>query len=219
LEIKSLPKDYEVIRYDYKNGQDILNFNNLKKAMKGCDIVIHLAALRKPYEDKTFADYFKINCEGTFNVSQAAFENKVKKLIFTSSMTYYGIEKGMPEPKSISEDTKILTQRIKINELSTRDCDIAYSTSKVIAEQILANYGLTKKTQIIILRFGPTRKEGEYRPFGDLKLHLKIENALQAIKLAIETKKEIWYEAFNIIDRIDKVDISKAKEFLGYNPN
>ncbi len=216
--IKHLQGKHEIIGYAHEKGDDILDYDKLKKAMKGCEVVIHLAAHRKPYEDKTFKDYFETNCIGTFNVAQAAMENKVKKLIFTSSTSYYGIEKGIPEPDSINEKDSVLTQKFNVNDLDCRDCDISYSTSKVIAEQILANYGLNKKMQVIILRIGPTRKKGDYRPFGKLKLHLKIENALQAIELAINSKKSLWYESFTIMDELEGVDISKAKKLLGYRP-
>jgi hypothetical protein len=72
--------------------------------------------------------------------------------------------------------------------------------------------------QVIILRIGPTRKRGEYRPFGDLKLHLKIENALQVLESAINSTKELWYEFFTVTDELEQVDISKAKEILNYKP-
>ena len=63
-----------------KEGRDILDYEQLKETMKGCDVVIHLAAIRGPYEDKTFQDYFRVNCVGTFNVAQAALENRIKKI-------------------------------------------------------------------------------------------------------------------------------------------
>jgi len=216
--VNHLSKKHEIIEYDLSNGHDILNFQQLKKGMAGCDIVIHLAAYRKPYEDKTFKDYFETNCQGTFNIAEAAMENKIKKLIYTSSTSYYGIEEGIPFVKPVKETNPILTQHVNVDQLKCIDSSIAYSTSKVIAEQILANYGLTKKMQVIILRIGPTRKKGEYRPFGELKLHLKIENALQAIESAININKKLWYEAFTITDEIEKVDISKAKKILNYKP-
>lgn len=216
--VRTLSDKHKIIGFDLVNRQDILKYQQLKRSMKGCDIVVHLAAHRKPYEDKTFKEYFETNCQGTFNVAQAAMECGVKRLIYASSTSYYGIEKGIPFIKPIKENGSIITQHVKVEDLECRDCDIAYSTSKVIAEQILANYGLTKRIQVVILRFGPTRKRGEYRPFGYIKLHLKIENALQAIESAISINKELWYESFTITDEISHVDISKAKKVLNYKP-
>ncbi len=216
--IKKILHENEIVTFDLKNSQNILDFERLKESMKGCKVVIHLAALRKPYEDKTFEDYFRTNVEGTFNVAQACLENGVKKMIYSSSTSYYGVEEGIPFQKPIKENNLTVAQNVKENELKCRDCDMAYSTSKVIAEQVLANYGLRKKFQVIILRLGPTRETGEYRPFGELKLHLKIENAIQSIEKSINNKREIWYEAFTITDKVDEVDISKAERLLGYKP-
>tara|TARA_Y100000310_G_C20607458_1_gene776267 strand:+ start:27 stop:734 length:708 start_codon:yes stop_codon:yes gene_type:complete len=217
---KHLSPKHEIVGFAHDQGHDIINYGQLRTAMKGCEIVVHLAAHRKPYEDKTFKDYFETNCQGTFNVAQACMENNVKKLIFSSSMSYYGMEKGMPIDIPITEESTILTQRVKTKDLpdSVRDCDISYSTSKVIGEQILANYGMRKKFEVIILRLGPTRPKGIYKPFGELKLHVKIENALQAIEKAIESEKELWYEAFTIVDEIENIDITKAKKLLDYKP-
>lgn len=216
--VKHLEQKHEIVTYDISNHQDILDYDKIKSLMKGCEVVVHLAAHRKPYEDKTFKDYFETNCQGTFNIAQGAMECGVKKFIYTSSTSYFGIENGIPYVKPIKDENPIMTQHVKVEDLTCRDCDIAYSTSKVIGEQVLANFGLTKKMQVIILRIGPTRERGEYRPFGDLKLHLKIENALQVLEKAIESKKELWYEAFTITDELDEVDISKAKKILNYKP-
>jgi nucleoside-diphosphate-sugar epimerase len=215
--ITHLDGKYEIVKYDLVHGQDILDFNKLKEAMRGCEIVIHMAAIRGPDESQSFSDYFKINCQGTLNVINAAVENGVKKIIYASSTGYYGLERGVSYIKPIKESNSVITQHLKADDLNCRDCDVAYSTSKVIAEQILANYGLRKKIGVIILRLGPIGgKKGESWGIDGIKL--KINNALQAIEKSIAADKEIWYEAFTITDETNNVDLSKARDILGYNP-
>ena len=213
--VNFLSDKHEIIKYDLADNQDILNFEQLKKSMNGCDIVIHIAAIRGPYQGKDFPDYFKINCQGTFNVAQACLECGVKKLIYSSSTSYYGFEEGIPYNLPLSEKNFILTQiggRLNCDE----SC-ISYSTSKVIAEQILANYGMTKKFQTIILRLGPIGpKRGEIWKLENVSLN--IDNAIKAIELSIKSKKELWYETFTITDDVPNSDISKAKEILNYKP-
>lgn len=211
-----LSSKHEIIKYDLANNQDILNFEQLKEYMKGCDIVVHIAAIRGPYQGKDFSDYFKINCQGTFNVAQACLECGVKRLIYSSSTSYYGFEEGVSYNLPLSEKNSILTQ-IQ-GELKCDNSCISYSTSKVIAEQILANYGLTKKLQTIILRLGPIGpKRGEIWKLEGVSLD--IDNAINAIELSIETKDELWYECFTITDEVKNSDISKAKKILNYKPN
>ena len=214
--VNHLSLGYDVVEFDLEKGFDILQYDQVLEAIQGCEVVIHLAAIPKPQEDKTFEDYFRINCQGTLNVAKAAQESGVKRLIYASSTTCYGAEKGIPFVRPIQEDNLIVTQHVKVDELECRDCDLAYSTSKVIAEQILANYGMRKKFEVVILRFGPTRSFGEKMPF--LGLNLKLENALQAVEKALTLKEKMWYEAFTITDDLEDVDISKARDVLGYEP-
>ena len=214
--VNHLSDKHEIIKYDLADNQDILNFEQLKESMKGCDIVVHIAAIRGPYQGKVFPDYFKINCQGTFNVAQACLECGVKKMIYSSSTSYYGFEEGIPYHLPLLEENPILTQ-IQ-GKLDCDDSCISYSTSKVIAEQILANYGLTKKFQTIILRLGPIGpKRGEIWKLQGISLN--IDNAIKAIELSIETEKELWYETFTITDDVSNSDISKAKKILNYKPN
>lgn len=215
--IKKISPKNEIVTFDLENSQDILNFEQLKNSMKGCEAVVHLAAIKGPNETKIFKDYFETNDIGTFNVAQACLENGVKKLIYSSSTGYYGVENGIPYKNPIKEDNLVVSQYLKGEDLKCRDCDLAYSSSKVIAEQILANFGLMKKFQIIILRFGPIGdKTGTKWILNGITV--KKENALQSIEKSLNIKKEIWYEAFNIIDNVENVDISKAEEILEYKP-
>lgn len=215
--VKTISKENEIVSFDLENGQNILNFEQLKKDMANCDIVVHLAAIKGPNENKNFEDYFELNDIGTLNVVKACLETGVKKLIYSSSTGYYGVEVGIPYQKPIKENNLVATQHVKTNELDCRDCDLAYSTSKVIAEQILANYGLRKKIQIIILRFGPIGdKTGTKWNLNGITL--KVKNAVQSIVRAINNNNEIWYEAFTITDKVDGVDISKAEKLLSYKP-
>ncbi len=213
--VSYLSDKHEIIKYDLAEEKNILNFEQLKESMKGCDIVVHLAAIRGPYQGKDFPDYFKINCQGTFNVAQACLESGVKKLIYSSSTSYYGFEDGIPYNLPLTEKSPILTQMSR--ELKCDNSCISYSTSKVISEQILTNYGMTKKIQTIILRLGPIgpNREEKWQLDG---ISLSIDNAIEAIKLSIETKERLWYEAFTITDDVSNSDISKAKEILNYKP-
>ena len=71
--------------------------------------------------------------------------------------------------------------------------------------------------QVVILRLGPIGgKLGESWILEGITL--KIKNAIQAIELAINVNKELWYEAFTITDDVKQVDISKAKKILEYKP-
>lgn len=210
---EKLKQRHKIVDYDVVDGNDILDYEQLKEAMKGSEIVIHLAAIPKPDEAKTFDDYFQVNCVGTLNVVKAAIENKVRRLIYVSSTTYYGVERGIPAKFPLKEDNKIVPMYLKADHLKCKDCDLMYSESKVIAENILAFYGLLKKIQVIILRL--PRIGDQEGPYGTM---VSVNNAIQGIKKAMEFNGTLWYEAFNIADKLENIDISKAQKILGYNP-
>ena len=81
-------KDPRVKVYDI--GGDITQTDILDSALKGKDFVFHLAALwlLQCYEYPRAA--FDVNIRGTFNVLEGCVNNKIKKLVYSSSASVYG---------------------------------------------------------------------------------------------------------------------------------
>lgn len=71
-------------------GGDIRDTDILDKAMKGVDYVFHLAAMWLLHCKDFPRTAFHVNIEGTFNVLEACVNNKIKKLIYSSSASVYG---------------------------------------------------------------------------------------------------------------------------------
>lgn len=74
----------------FPDGGDIQHYDILKKAMDGVDGVFLLAAswLLQCHEYPTSA--FDVNVRGTFNTIMAAVEQKVKRVVYSSSASVYG---------------------------------------------------------------------------------------------------------------------------------
>lgn len=209
--IKRYGKDYDIVGFDVQDGLDLLNYEHLEEKIAGCEQVAHLAAIPKPVEGKDFEEYFENNVRATLNVAKASLSQKLKRVIYASSTTIYGIERGTPFEIPIKENQLFVSQYIKVDELLCRDADLSYHISKVMAEQILAWYGLNKKIQTVALRFAPINKVF-------LGTSVSINNATQAIKLSIDYEDELWYEAFSIVGDLDHIDYSKVKNVLKYSP-
>lgn len=65
---------------------DVRDFDRLKMAMRGVDIVIHAAALKQvPAAEYNPMECIKTNINGAYNVIQAAIENDVEKVIALST--------------------------------------------------------------------------------------------------------------------------------------
>jgi nucleoside-diphosphate-sugar epimerase len=70
---------------------NILDKKKLFRAVKGCEIIFHLAA--KTSVPESIIDpnkYFLNNIEGTFNILESARINKIKYVVFSSSAAVYG---------------------------------------------------------------------------------------------------------------------------------
>ena len=85
---------------------DIRNAKAVQEAVRGCQVIFHLAALYKfyPWWERKAEEIYKINVEGTKNVLTAALTYNVERFIFTSSIaslcadtTHYGRSKLMAE--------------------------------------------------------------------------------------------------------------------------
>ena len=117
---------------------DITKSNDILKATKDHEIVIHLAAkisveesIKNPYET------FLINVEGTKNVISSCKKNQISKLIIASSAAVYG--EGIPNFK--------LTEETKSNPISP------YGESKIKMEEEVKNMLIKSKINYVILRF------------------------------------------------------------------
>lgn len=81
-------KDPRVRVFDI--GGDICQTDILNEALKGADGVFHFAALwlLQCHEFPRYA--FNVNVQGFFNVLDACIQNKVSRLVFSSSASVYG---------------------------------------------------------------------------------------------------------------------------------
>ncbi len=91
LEDVDCRKDLEIL-----NG-DVRDPHYCKTITKDVDIVYHLAALIAiPYSYVAPDSYVDTNVKGTLNICQAALDNKVKRVIHTSTSEVYGTAQYVP---------------------------------------------------------------------------------------------------------------------------
>jgi NAD dependent epimerase/dehydratase len=122
---------------------DIRDPHGVRTAMRGCDVVLHLAALIAiPYSYHSPDTYVDTNIKGTLNVLQAARELGVERVVHTSTSEVYGTARFVP----ITEDHPLQGQS-------------PYSASKIGADQIALSFYASFDTPVVILRpfntYGP----------------------------------------------------------------
>jgi dTDP-glucose 4,6-dehydratase len=122
---------------------DIRDPNAVRTAMRGCDVVLHLAALIAiPYSYHSPDTYVDTNVKGTLNVVQAARDLEVSRVVHTSTSEVYGTARYVP----IDEDHPLQGQS-------------PYSASKIGADQIALSFHRSFDTPVTVLRpfntYGP----------------------------------------------------------------
>ncbi len=122
---------------------DIRDPHGVRKAMQGCDVVMHLAALIAiPYSYHSPDTYVDTNIKGTLNVLQAARDLGVQRVVHTSTSEVYGTARFVP----ITEDHPLQGQS-------------PYSASKIGADQLAASFYLSFATPVSVIRpfntYGP----------------------------------------------------------------
>jgi NAD dependent epimerase/dehydratase len=122
---------------------DVRDPNGVRAAMKGCDAVLHLAALIGiPYSYHSPDTYVDTNIKGTLNVLQAARDLGVAKVIHTSTSEVYGTARFVP----ITEEHPLQGQS-------------PYSASKIGADHMALSFHASFATPVVVIRpfntYGP----------------------------------------------------------------
>ena len=122
---------------------DIRDPNGVRKAMKDCDVVFHLAALIGiPFSYHSPDSYIDTNIKGTLNVLQSAKLLQTKRVLITSTSEVYGSAKFTP----ITEEHPFQGQS-------------PYSASKIGADRLAESFYRSFELPITIVRpfntYGP----------------------------------------------------------------
>ena len=152
-------KGYNIIGVGRKKNSDIvcdLTFQTFHT--KNIKYVIHAAgkAHSIPKNNSDIKDFFLTNYAGTINLIKSISKIKINSLIFISSVSVYGLEKG-----------NLIDENTPLNGTSP------YSLSKIKAEKALLDYGKNNNVRIIIIRLplvtGRNPKGNLYRMINAIK--------------------------------------------------
>jgi NAD dependent epimerase/dehydratase len=153
-------------KIDFFSG-DIRDPNGVREAMKGVDIVFHLAALIAiPFSYHSPDSYIDTNVKGTLNIIQAARDCNVKRVLITSTSEVYGTAQFVP-----------------ITELHPKQPQSPYSASKIGADAIADSFYRSFDLPITIVRpfntYGPRQSARAVIP----TIISQLLNGAQEIKL------------------------------------
>jgi len=137
LDESPLRGDMEVV------AGDVTDAEGVRQAMRGSEVVCHLAALIAiPYSYRAALSYLRTNVEGTLNVLQAARELDGVRVVHTSTSEVYGTARYVP-----------------IDEAHPVHGQSPYSATKIGADKLAEAYHLSHGLPVVIVRpfntFGP----------------------------------------------------------------
>jgi nucleoside-diphosphate-sugar epimerase len=168
---------------------DLEGSDQYAPALRDCEVVFHLAAKVHAPPDTPAAEFQRVNVEGTERVIAAALENKVRSLIFFSTVAVY------------AESDKVF------DESSAPAPATSYGASKLAAEKLVLAAGAANEIKATVLRlpvvYGARDrgnvgklieaiKRGRYVIIGDganLKTMVAAANVVDAALLAAADEK------------------------------
>ena len=192
----------------------ILDVNNVNKAVRGCDAVIHLAAMLGVKRTETNRlETLNINIQGTVNILEACVKNNVEKVIFTSSSEIYGdqtsdyiSETCHRNPKSIYGVTKLASE--EYFEAYHSYFGINYTTLRYFNV-----YGPGQVAEFVLPRFIKAVMNGKspiiYGDGSQIRSFCFTDDIARGTVLALLSDKSNK-EVFNLGNDKDKITIMEA---------
>ncbi|NTU31066.1 SDR family NAD(P)-dependent oxidoreductase [Brevibacillus sp. HB1.1] len=158
---KDIKSSLDVFSGDIRDPYGVMN------AMKGCDVVLHLAALIAiPYSYHSPETYVDTNIKGTLNILQAARMLNVERVVHTSTSEVYGTARFVP----ITEDHPLQGQS-------------PYSASKIGADHMALSFYSSFGLPVSIIRpfntYGPRQSARAVIP----SIISQIASGLRTIRL------------------------------------
>ena len=198
-----------------------MNVNELRENAEPLkyDAVVHFAAIPRILMASDIETY-KVNVMGTYHVLESAIKLGIKKIIFASSETVYGLcfSHNKPDPISlpVTEDDLV------------RPMD-SYAMSKVVNEETARAFQRRSGIDIYGLRIGNVIEPDEYHIFKDFCKDpaVRIPNAFnyidardlgQAVELCINNDG-LGFEIFNVSNDQNSVDLSTQEIIKSFYPN
>ena len=180
---------------------DVRDPNGVRTAMKGCDMVFHLAALIAiPYSYHSPDSYVDTNVKGTLNIIQAAKDLNIERVLVTSTSEIYGTAQYVP-----------------IDEKHPKQPQSPYSASKIGADCMADSFYRSFDMPITIVRpfntYGPRQSARAIIP----TIITQLLNGFEEIKLGdLTPTRDLLY----VKDTAKGfVEIAKSTSLIGHECN
>ncbi len=180
---------------------DIRDPNGVRNAVKGCELVFHLAALIAiPFSYHSPDSYVDTNIKGTLNVLQASRDYSVERIFSTSTSEVYGTAQYVP-----------------IDEKHPYQGQSPYSATKIGADRIAESFYRSFSLPVTIVRpfntYGPRQSARAFIP----TVITQILNKQKELNLGfLEPTRDMNF----VLDTVSGfIEIAKSSQTIGEEIN
>ncbi len=236
--LKEQPEKYDAYALDYKTEPsvrvpgswvleipdekfalcDIADFDQVRQAVSGMDVVAHLAA---DPSGESWESLLNNNIVGTYNIFEACKVAGVGRIVAASSITvsqgYREQEpyKAMMERRhtDIPDDVEMITPDIPAEPRSL------YAASKVWTEALARTYAHRHGVSCICIRIGQVERDRPRPPQG-ADIYVSQRDIVQIFERCINANDNLRFEIFYGMSNNDLrwVDISNAEKKVEFVP-
>ena len=236
--LKEQPEKYDAYALDCKRGPsvrvpgtwrleipdekfilcDIADFDQVRQAVEGIDVVAHLAA---DPSGESWESLLNSNIVGTYNVFEACKVAGVERIVAASSIT---VSQGHREQKpykammerrhaDIPDDVEMITPDIPAEPRSL------YAATKVWTESLARTYAHRHGLSCICVRIGQVERDRPRPPQG-ADIYVSQRDIVQIFEQCINADDSLKFEIFYGMSDNDFrwVDISNAQQKVGFRP-
>ncbi len=178
---------------------DIRDLAAMERAMDGIDCVVHLAGM--PVEN-TWQSVRDLNIDGCYNAFEAAYRQRVKRVVFASSNHAVGYHRR----------SEILDDQVVPRP------DTRYGVSKVFGEALGRLYADKHGMSVANLRIGTFREPDEPAESRQLLTWISHRDMTQLVRRCIDHPDYHYLVAYGVSNNTRSRWSNAGVDFLGYRP-
>lgn len=175
---------------------DLADLGAMVDMLQGADMVVHFGAIG---DEAPWEQILPANIIGAYNIWEAAYQNKVRRVVYASSIHAVGMH---PKNQFIGTD-------------APHRPDTFYGLAKCFAEDLASLYWDKRGVESVCMRILSAAQVGNPRALGSW---LSYDDLIQLVTRAIDTPVTGFAVVYGVSNN-DRVPVDNAKaSFLGYRP-
>jgi len=197
---------------------DLTDLEGLREAVRGMDVVAHLAADPSP---RSWESVLHSNVIGAYNAFEACRLEGVERIVYASSITLGDGFREADPVKAIYDKryADVPADFAKVGKDVPAKPRGLYAASKVWGESLARVYAHRHGMSCLVIRIGQVERD-RLRPPQGASIFVSVRDIVQIWELCINADPALRFDIFWGMSDNDWrwVDIEHAREVLGYEP-